>query len=61
MGDALFAGSIGRTDFWGGSHEQLIRSIKEQLLTLPDETNVFPGHGPETTIAYEKIHNLFLH
>lgn len=61
VGDALFAGSIGRTDFWGGSHEQLIRSIKEQLLTLPDETNVFPGHGPETTIAYEKIHNLFLH
>ncbi|HSK98848.1 MAG TPA: MBL fold metallo-hydrolase [Rubrobacteraceae bacterium] len=59
-GDALFAGSVGRTDLPGGSMEVLLRSIEERLLTLPDDTRVYPGHGPETTIANEKAHNPFL-
>lgn len=59
-GDTLFAGSIGRTDFPGSSYEELILSIKKKLLTLPDETRVYPGHGPETTIGVERRENLFL-
>lgn len=59
-GDALFAGSIGRTDLPGGNHNQLITSIKTQLLTLPEETIVFSGHGPETSIGEEKRNNPFL-
>jgi hydroxyacylglutathione hydrolase len=59
-GDALFAGSVGRTDLQGGSMEVLMRSISERLLTLPDETRVLPGHGPETTIGEERAHNPFL-
>lgn len=59
-GDALFADSVGRTDFPGGSMTQLISGIKDKLLTLPDETKVYPGHGPETTIAREKAHNQYL-
>ena len=59
VGDTLFADSIGRTDL-GGNMEQLIKSIKEKLLPLPDETIVHPGHGPSTTIAREKAHNPFL-
>ncbi len=58
--DALFAESIGRTDFPGGSMSRLLRSIKEKLWVLPDETVVRPGHGPSTTIAREKAHNPFL-
>ncbi|WP_080904383.1 MBL fold metallo-hydrolase [Parabacteroides sp. Marseille-P3160] len=60
-GDALFRGSIGRTDLWGGSTETLISSIQEQLLTLPDRTVVYPGHGPETTIGEEKKNNPYLY
>jgi hydroxyacylglutathione hydrolase len=60
VGDALFAGSVGRTDFPGGDMEQLIASIKGKLLYLPDETVVYPGHGPVTTIAHEKMNNPFL-
>ncbi len=58
--DALFADSIGRTDFPCGSTEQLLKSIREKLFILPDETKVYPGHGPITTIAHEKAHNPFL-
>jgi hydroxyacylglutathione hydrolase len=59
-GDALFRGSIGRTDLPGGDYETLLTGIREQLLSLPDATIVYPGHGPETTIGYEKRHNPFL-
>lgn len=59
-GDALFQGSIGRTDLPGGNHQQLIHSIMTKLLTLPDNTVVYPGHGPSTTIGYEKKMNPYL-
>ncbi len=59
-GDALFAGSIGRTDFPGGDHKLLIESIRKNLLTLPDDTVVYAGHGPETTIGREKRSNPYL-
>ena len=59
-GDALFAGSVGRVDLPGGSMEDLMRSINERLLTLPDETVVLSGHGPETTIGEERARNPFL-
>lgn len=59
-GDALFAGSVGRVDLPGGSMEVLMRSISERLLTLPDDTRVLSGHGPETTIGRERVSNPFL-
>jgi glyoxylase-like metal-dependent hydrolase (beta-lactamase superfamily II) len=59
-GDTLFAGSIGRTDLWGGDFEQEIASIRRHLLPLDAATRVIPGHGPETTIGWEKQHNPFL-
>lgn len=59
-GDVLFAGSIGRTDLPGGNHDQLIEGIHDKLLTLPDETTVFPGHGPSTTIGEERGSNPYL-
>jgi len=59
-GDALFHRSIGRTDLPLGNYEQLITSIREQLFTLPDNTIVYSGHGPETTIGEEKLYNPFL-
>ncbi len=59
-GDALFANSVGRTDFPGGNTTQLIEGIKKNLLTLPETTKVFPGHGPSTTIAREKKYNQYL-
>lgn len=60
VGDTLFAGSIGRTDLPGGSAETLLTSIREKLLTLPDDTVIYPGHGPATTIGHERRHNPFL-
>ena len=59
-GDTLFAGSIGRTDLPGGDGQQILRSLRERLLVLPDTTRVLPGHGPETTIGEERQSNPFL-
>lgn len=59
-GDTLFAGGIGRTDLPGGNFDQIIASIREKLLVLPDDTRVFPGHGPATSIKREKENNPFL-
>lgn len=59
-GDTLFAGSVGRSDLSGGDHEQLIDRIKHKLLILPEQTRVYPGHGPATTLRAEKRHNPFL-
>jgi hydroxyacylglutathione hydrolase len=60
VGDTLFEGSIGRTDLPGGSYDTLIRSIKQVLLAFGDETEVYPGHGPATTIGKERRTNSFL-
>lgn len=60
VGDCLFAGSIGRTDLPGGDHDQLIESITNNILTLDDETIVYSGHGPETTVGHERDTNPFL-
>ncbi|WKZ56464.1 MAG: MBL fold metallo-hydrolase [Bdellovibrionota bacterium] len=59
-GDTLFAGSIGRTDLPGADHRTLMHSIRTQLLTLPDDTRVLSGHGPDTTIGAERLQNPFL-
>ena len=59
-GDALFAGSVGRCDLPGGSFETLLAGIRRELLSLPDETVVYPGHGPETSVGEEKVSNGFL-
>ena len=59
-GDALFCRSIGRTDFPGGSYETLRQSIKERLFRLPDDTEVYSGHGESTTIFDEQRYNMFL-
>jgi hydroxyacylglutathione hydrolase len=59
-GDTLFAGSIGRTDLWGGSFAEIIHSLKGKLLDLPDATIVYPGHGESTTIGKERATNPFL-
>lgn len=58
-GDALFQGSIGRTDLYRGNHTQLLESIRTQLFTLPEETQVYSGHGNATQIGFEKKHNPF--
>lgn len=59
-GDTLFAGSIGRTDLPGGDGKQILRSLHDRLMTLPDVTRVIPGHGPETSIGEERESNPFL-
>ncbi len=59
-GDVLFREGIGRTDLWEGDYHTLLDSINDKLFSLPDETVVFPGHGAETTIGYEKSNNPFL-
>jgi hydroxyacylglutathione hydrolase len=59
-GDVIFAGSVGRTDLPGGSWKQLEESIRKQIFTLPDETRLLSGHGPETTVGEEKRNNPFV-
>jgi len=59
-GDSIFAGSIGRTDLPGGDYDTLIESIKSRILSLDDDTPVYPGHGPATTVGREREHNPFL-
>lgn len=59
-GDVLFKGSVGRTDLPGGNHELLMESIRTAIYALPDETVVYPGHGPTTTIGFEKKNNPFV-
>lgn len=60
VGDVMFAGSIGRTDFPFCSFEELEKSIREQIYTLPDDTELFPGHGPKTSVSKEKAHNPYV-
>jgi hydroxyacylglutathione hydrolase len=60
IGDVVFQGSIGRTDLPGGDYRQLMESIRDQVLTLPDETVLYTGHGPATTVGHERIGNPFL-
>lgn len=60
VGDCVFRGSIGRTDLPGGDFQTLMQSIREQILTLPDETALYSGHGPETTVGFERVANPFL-
>lgn len=60
VGDVVFAGSIGRTDLPGGDMRQLLDSIRNEILTLPEDTRLLPGHGPETTVARERVGNPFL-
>ncbi len=59
-GDTLFRGSIGRTDLYGGNHATLLHSVQERLHKLPDDVVVYPGHGPESTMAFERKNNPFL-
>lgn len=59
-GDTLFCGSVGRTDFPGGSMSEIVRSIKEKVMVLPDDTKVYPGHGEGTSVGYERENNRFL-
>lgn len=59
-GDVIFAGSIGRYDLYQGDYSQLINSIHQKLLTFSDDTKVFPGHGPQTTIGFERLTNPFV-
>jgi glyoxylase-like metal-dependent hydrolase (beta-lactamase superfamily II) len=60
-GDVIFQGSIGRTDLPGGNYDTLIESIHSQILTLPDDTRLLSGHGPETTVGVERVNNPFLY
>jgi glyoxylase-like metal-dependent hydrolase (beta-lactamase superfamily II) len=59
-GDVIFREGIGRTDLPGGDHSKLMKTIEKKVLSLPDETRLLPGHGPESTVGYERVHNPFL-
>ncbi|MGX7092044.1 MBL fold metallo-hydrolase [Hutsoniella sourekii] len=60
VGDTVFQGSIGRTDFPGGSYDQLMNGIQQEIMTLPDHYTLYPGHGPATTVQVEKTQNPFI-
>ena len=60
VGDALFAGSVGRTDLWGGSMDELLTAIQEKLLSLPKDTIIYPGHGPFTSVQEELMNNPYI-
>jgi hydroxyacylglutathione hydrolase len=60
VGDVIFKGSVGRTDFPKGDAKQLVNSIKTKLLTMPDETRILSGHGPDTSVGIERISNPFI-
>ena len=60
VGDVVFQGSIGRTDLPGGNYQELMRSIRQQVLSLPDRTSLYSGHGPPTTVEQERVSNPFL-
>ena len=60
VGDSIFAGSIGRTDLWGGNQDVLLAALQNKILSLPDETIIYPGHGPETRVIDEKLENPYL-
>lgn len=60
VGDAIFRGSIGRTDFEGSDHALLLKNIRDQIYTLPDDTTLLPGHGPATTVEFEKANNPYV-
>jgi len=60
VGDVVFEASIGRTDLPGGDFQQLMRSIREHVMTLPDKTTLYPGHGPATTVEQERTFNPFI-
>ena len=60
MGDVIFQGSIGRTDLPGGDLATLMASIRDRILSLPDDTRLFPGHGPDTTVGVERRSNPFV-
>jgi glyoxylase-like metal-dependent hydrolase (beta-lactamase superfamily II) len=59
-GDVIFRESIGRTDLPGGNHEQLLQEIQKKVYTLPENTTIYPGHGPETSVGHERTHNPFV-
>jgi glyoxylase-like metal-dependent hydrolase (beta-lactamase superfamily II) len=59
VGDTIFQGSIGRTDLPGGNHELLLQKIQSEIFSLPDDFQLFSGHGPATTVGFEKLHNPF--
>jgi len=60
VGDVIFNRSIGRTDLWGGNHEVLVAAIRDKILSLPDETVLYPGHGAATNVIEERLNNPFL-
>lgn len=59
-GDSIFRGSIGRTDMQGGDHRALVEALQNNVLTLPDGVKIYPGHGPATTVDYEKVYNPYI-